>query len=228
MTGIVLLVIVSVLIFLGLAHQVLDRLYLSDKGGLLVIGAMVVGSFIDIPIWRNPQISLNVGGGIIPLALAIYVLTKAGSAKEWTRSIIGIVVTTGIIYGVSKLYKFDIHQGVIEPQYLWAIIAAIVAYVIGRSRRLAFIVSTLSLLFMDVVRIIEVSILNINSPTRIGGAGAFDTIIIAGVLAVLLAEIIGESREALQGGPSAEGKPEALREALDHPEMDRKGKGEGK
>ncbi len=221
MTGVVLLIIVSALIFLGLAEQVLDRLYLSDKGGLLVIGAMVVGSFIDIPLWRNPDVSLNVGGGIVPLALAVYVLTKAGSGKEWIRSIIGIVVTTGIIYGVSKLYKFDVNQGVIDPQYLWAIIAAVVAYVIGRSRRLAFIVSTLGLLFMDVARIIEVNRLNLNSPTRIGGAGAFDTIIVAGVLAVLLAEIVGESREALQGGPSSEGKPEALREALDHPQVDK-------
>lgn len=217
MTGIVLLVIVTVLIFLGLAHQVLDRLYLSDRGGLLVILALVAGSFIDIPLWPNPEVSLNVGGGLIPLALAIYVLTKAGSSKEWMHSIIGIVVTTGVIYGVSKLYRFDIGQGVIEPQYLWAIIAAAVAYIIGRSRRLSFIVATLGLLFMDVVRIGEVALLNIQAPVSIGGAGAFDTIIIAGVLAVLLAEIIGEGREALQGGPARQGKPEALREALDHP-----------
>lgn len=217
MTGIVLLVIVTVLIFLGLAHQVLDRLYLSDRGGLFVVVALLAGSFIDIPLWRNPEVSLNVGGGLIPLALAIYVLAKAGSAREWIHSIIGIVVTTGIIYGVSKLYNFDVRQGFIEPQYLWAIIAAAVAYIVGRSRRLSFIVATLGLLFMDVVRIGEVALLNINAPVSIGGAGAFDTIIIAGVLAVLLAEIIGEGREALQGGPARQGKPEELREALDHP-----------
>lgn len=226
MTGIVLLVIVSILIFLGLAHQVLDRLYLSDRGGLFVIGAMVVGSFIDIPIWRNPDVTLNVGGAIVPLALSIYVLSKAGSAKEWGHSILGIILTTGVLYGVSRLYKFDVDQGWIEPQYLWAIIAAVIAYVVGRSRRLSFIVATLGLLFMDVVRVIQVSALNMNAPTRIGGAGAFDTIIVAGILGVLLAEIIGESREALQGGPARQGKPEALREALDHPDIDPERKGD--
>jgi uncharacterized membrane protein len=226
MTGIILLVVVSILIFLGLAHQVLDRLYLSDRGGLLVVGAMVVGSFIDIPVWRSPEVTLNVGGAIIPLALSIYVLAKAGSAKEWGHSIIGIVVTTGVIYGVSRLYKFDVNRGFIEPQYLWAIIAAVIAYVIGRSRRLAFIVATLGLLFMDIVRVVEVNVLKMNTPTRIGGAGAFDTIIVAGVLAVLLAEIIGESREALQGGPARDGKPEALRESLDHPDLDHERKGD--
>jgi uncharacterized membrane protein len=205
-----------VLIFFGLAHRILDRLYLSDRGGLIFIGAMIVGSFFDIPLWRNPSITLNIGGGLLPLLLAIYILIKAGSGKEWLRSIIGIVLTTGVLYGVNKLYRFDTARGFIEPQYLWAIIAGVIAYIAGRSRRLAFIIATLGILAMDVNHIFEVR--GSNVPTRIGGAGIFDTIVIAGILAVLLAEIIGESREALQGGPVREDRPEELREALDHPE----------
>ncbi len=219
MLGILLLVVISILIFLGLAHQVLDRLYLSDRGGLLVIAVMIVGSFIDIPIWINPKVSLNIGGALLPLALSIYVLIKAGSGKEWIRSLIGIVVTVGVLYGVSRLYRFDTKTGFIEPQYLWAILSAVIAYVIGRSRRLAFIIATVGLIAMDIVRIFEVARLGIAAPVMIGGAGAFDTIVVASVLAVLLAELIGESREALQGGPVREERPEELREALDHPEI---------
>lgn len=218
MTGVVLLIGVSILIFLGMAHRVLDRLYLSDRGGLLLIGALIVGSFIDIPIWRNPTVTLNVGGGVIPLALAIYVLSKAGSGKEITRSVIGICLTVGVLYGVNKIYSFDTARGLIEPQYLWAIIAAVIAYLAGRSRRLAFIIATLGLLALDIVHIVEVSLGGYNAPTRIGGAGAFDTIVVAGILGVLLAELIGESREALQGGPAEEGHSPELNRALDHPE----------
>jgi uncharacterized membrane protein len=215
MTGIILLVLVSILIFLGLAHRILDRLYLSDRGGLIFIGAMIAGSFIDIPLSRNPSISLNLGGALLPLILAIYVLVKAGSTKEWMRSIIGIIITTGVLYGVNKLYHFDTSRGFIEPQYLWAIIAGVIAYIAGRSRRLAFIIATMGVLAMDIVHIFEVR--GSNVPTRIGGAGIFDTLVVAAVLAVLLAEIIGEGREALQGGPAKEERPEELREALDHP-----------
>ncbi|NLY75013.1 MAG: DUF1614 domain-containing protein [Firmicutes bacterium] len=218
MTGVVLLIGVSILIFLGLAHRVLDRLYLSDRGGLLLIGALIAGSFIDVPIWRNPLVTLNVGGAIIPLLLSIYVLSKAGSGKEVTRSVIGIIITVGVLYGVSKLYSFDTARGLIEPQYLWAVIAAVIAYLAGRSRRLAFIIATLGLLALDVAHIIEVGLGGFNAPTRIGGAGAFDTIVVAGILAVLLAELIGESREALQGGPVREGHAASLNRALDHPE----------
>jgi len=217
-TGVVLLIGVSILIFLGLAHRVLDRLYLSDRGGLLLIGALIAGSFIDIPIWRNPLVTLNVGGAIVPLLLAIYVLSKAGSGKEVSRSIIGIIITTGVLYGVSKIYSFDTARGLVEPQYLWAIISAIIAYLAGRSRRLAFIIATLGLLALDVVHIVEAGLGGYNAPTRIGGAGAFDTIVVAGILGVLLAELIGESREALQGGPTEEGHSPELNRALDHPE----------
>jgi uncharacterized membrane protein len=216
MIGIVLLVIVSVLIFLGMAQRVLDRLYLSDKGGLVVIAAMVAGSFVDVPLGGGN--SVNLGGAVIPVGLAIYVLSKAGSGKEWIRAVLGIVVTTGILYGVNKIYRFDTSQGILEPQYLWAIIAGIVAYIAGRSRRLSFIVATLGVLFMDIAHIIEVRMARLNVPTRIGGAGVFDTIVIAGVLAVLLAELIGESREALQGGPAHRGRPEELEAALTPPE----------
>jgi uncharacterized membrane protein len=216
MTGIVILILASVLIFFGLTHQILDRLYLSDRGGLFFIGAMIVGSFIDIPIWRTPSISLNVGGAVLPLVLAIYILAKAGSTKEWVHSIVGIVLTTGVLYGVNKLYHFDTSRGFIEPQYLWAIIAGVIAYIAGRSRRLAFIIAAMGVLAMDIVHIFEVR--GSNVPTRIGGAGVFDTLVIAAVLAVLLAEIIGEGREALQGGPAHEGRAEELEEALDHPE----------
>jgi uncharacterized membrane protein len=216
MIGIVLLVVVSVLIFLGMAQRVLDRLYLSDRGGLLVIAAMVAGSFIDVSLGGGN--SVNLGGAVIPVGLAIYVLTKAGSGKEWIRAILGIAVTTGILYGVNKIYHFDTSRGILEPQYLWAIIAAVIAYIAGRSRRLSFIVATLGVLFMDIAHIIEVRMARLNVPTRIGGAGVFDTIVIAGVLAVLLAELIGESREALQGGPAHRGRPEELESALTPPE----------
>ena len=39
-----------------------------------------------------------------------------------------------------------------------------------------------------------------------GGGGMYDSVILAGILAVCLGELIGESRERLQGGPSSENR----------------------
>ena len=78
------------------------------------------------------------------------------------------------------------------------------AYLVGRSRRLAFIGATIGILVADIAHAVETAIRGLSSPARIGGAGIFDTMVLAGVIAVLLAEIIGETRERIQGGPEEE------------------------
>lgn len=212
--GVILLIGTGLVILFGLAQQVLDRLYLNDKQALVILAAMVIGSFINIPLYRGtPALSINIGGALIPLALSIYVLSRAGSNKETTRGLIGTLVIGALIYGGSKLYDFDIDRGWIEPQYLWGIIAGVTAYLIGRSRRLAFIGATLGIILADVAHAIEAAMTGLTAPTSIGGAGVLDTIVLAGLIGVVLAEVIGESRERLQGGPErSEERPEQLKE----------------
>lgn len=211
--GLVLLAVVSVLVLLGLAHRILDRMYLSDGGALLFVGGMIAGSFVDIPLsgGANP-VTLNVGGAVLPAGLAVYVIARAGTAWEKWRAVLATLATTAAIYVLSKFVNFGEKQMPIEPTYLWAIIAAVVAYLVGRSRRTAFISATLGLVLMDIVHLIETSMTGIRAATRIGGAGAFDTIVLAGLLAVALTEIFGETRERLTGGPhDGPSRPAGLR-----------------
>lgn len=226
--GLTLLAVVSVLVLFGLAHRVLDRMYLSDKGALLFLGGMVVGSYIDIPLSRgvNP-VTVNVGGALLPIGLAAYVLGRAGTAWEKWRAILAAAATTAIIYALSKYVNFGEKVMPIEPLYLWAAIAGLAAYLVGRSRRTAFISATSSLILLDVVHAVESSITGVRSPTRIGGAGAFDSIVLAGILAVLLTEIFGETRERLAGGPEdGPGRPAGLRrETIEQRINDDEGKG---
>lgn len=199
--GIILLVLTTLVILFGLAQQVLDRLYLNDKQALVVLGAMVAGSFFNIPIMRGtPSVAINVGGGLIPLGLCIYILSKAGTSRERVRGILGALVTGVVLFGVSKIYQFDHNTGFIDPRYLWGILAGVIAYVIGRSRRLAFIGGVLGVMLADIGHAIQTGIQHIPAPTQIGGGGIFDSIVIAALIGVLLAELIGETRERLQGG----------------------------
>ncbi|MGE5598402.1 MAG: DUF1614 domain-containing protein [Bacteroidota bacterium] len=200
--GLVLLGIVSVLVLLGAAHRVLDRMYLSDWGALLFLGGMIAGGFVEIPLTRGAApVSVNVGGALLPAGLAVYVLARAGTAREKWRAILASLATTGVIYVLSKTVNFGEKQMPLDPVYLWALIAGTVAYLVGRSRRTAFISATLGLVFMDLVHVVESAVTRSGATTRIGGAGAFDGIVLAGLLAVFLAEIFGETRERLAGGP---------------------------
>lgn len=218
--GIITLLVVSVLVYFGLAHRVLDRMKISDKTALGILAAMIIGSFINIPVSTGRiSASINVGGGIIPLGLAIYVLTRAGSGKEWIRALLAAGVTGVVLhYTGSVLMKghpngfFDI----IDPLWLYPVVGGLVAYIAGRSRRSAFIAATMGVLLLDVFNLVYLAFTRTPGRVDVGGAGAFDSIVLSGVVAVLLAELIGETRERLQGGPAHRGRSKELLKNLEN------------
>lgn len=57
--GLLTLLAVSILIYFGVGHRVLDRLRLTDRAALGVIAAIIVGSFIDIPV--TSRLTINLG-----------------------------------------------------------------------------------------------------------------------------------------------------------------------
>ncbi|HHY48093.1 MAG TPA: DUF1614 domain-containing protein [Firmicutes bacterium] len=203
--GVGVLLAVSILVFLGVAHRVLDRMHLTDKQALILLGLMILGSFVDIPIYRNARtISLNVGGGIIPVVMAIWILARADSPRETSRAVLGSIITGGFLYAVSKVFTFEEGHTIIDPVYLFGIMAGIVAYIAGRSRRAAFIGGIIGVLLLDLAHLVEVSIKGLPSTVHIGGGGILDAIVLAGVIAVVLAELFGEVVERVKGGPEGE------------------------
>ena len=213
--GLVLLFAAAILIYFGLAHRVLDRMRLTDTQALLFLGLMLVGSFVELPIVRGESaVSVNVGGALVPLALVVYLISKAGTAKERMRAILASAVTAASIWLISRLTIFEPAQSdFIDPVWLFAIIAGLVGYLSGRSRRSAFIAGTMGVILADIAHAIQASVMGMRSQTAIGGAGVFDAVVMGGFIAVLLAELLGETRERLQGGPDTRRQtPEALRE----------------
>jgi hypothetical protein len=198
--GLVILVFVSVLILLGVAHRVLDRLRLTDGGALAVIAAILVGTFIpDIGITEN--VAVNIGGALIPIALAVYLFIKAGTAKERTRAVVAAVAAGAAVYGLSKFLPAGPEENqFMNYNYLYALIGGGIAYLLGRSRRSAFIAGIMAIILSDLVQAVVNWYTGIPGRTVFGGAGAFDATIIAGVFAVVLAEVVGETREKMQGG----------------------------
>ncbi len=199
--GMIILIIVSILIFMGLAHRVLDRLRLNDKTALAIIIAIVLSSIFIPDINLTQNLSINVGGFIIPAALAIYLFIMADTKKEKGRALIATLVAGLTIYLAQRyILPAEPEAQFIEPNYVYAILAAIIAYVLGRSRRGAFIAGVMGVVLSDIVQGLINWINNNPTPVRLGGAGGADTTIIAGVLAVILAEIVGETREKIRGG----------------------------
>lgn len=219
--GTIVLIVVSLLIFFGFAQRILDRMRLSDRAAIAIIALMIAGSFITIPVTRGLiGVDVNVGGALIPLALSIYVLSKAGSAKEWVRAIgaaigaaIAVAFSTRILGGAEPETMF------MDPLYFYPLAAGLIAYIISRSRRSAFIAGILGMMLYDAGLLAWYYINGLRGFVSFGGGGVFDAYVIAGIAAALLAEIIGETRERLQGGPESRGKSEELLAGLKNPEF---------
>jgi uncharacterized membrane protein len=197
----------ALLIFFGVAERVLDRMHLSDKGALLVLAAVVLGSFLNVTLYRSELLTvrLNVGGALVPLCVALYVWFKAGSSKEKIRSLLGAVLTTAAIWllGIFVTNEFALPVDII---YLYPIIAGLLGYLFGRSRKGAFVAAVLGVLLFDASHGVYLIWNQMPGLVHFGGGGMYDTVVLAGVLAVCLAELIGESRERLQGGPSSQNR----------------------
>jgi len=219
--GMIILVILSVVIYFGLAQRVLDRMKLTDKGALAVIAAIIVGSFIDLPLASGRiSTSINFGGALVPLGFAIYLLVMAGSTKEWVRALIGTAVTAALLVAVMGFLSEEPENMFIDPLWVFPIVAGTVAYLLGRSRRGAFISATMGVIFADLIYLGWLITTNTPGRVDIGGAGALDSVVISGILAVMLAEFIGEFRERLQGAPAQAGRPRKLLEGLQNPSHD--------
>ncbi|MEA4892693.1 MAG: DUF1614 domain-containing protein [Peptococcaceae bacterium] len=215
--GTMILAIVMLIIFFGLGERVLDRMGLTNSQAIVAIIGIIVGSFIDIPLWRGDiQVTLNVGGALIPLVLALYLFFKAGTGKERLRAVLAAIVTcavTAVVGGVLMTGEVGDRFALIDPIYLYPLVAGLVAYLMGRSRRSAFIAAVVGIMGLDFVHWVWLAYNNVPGNVYLGGAGALDSIVIAGIFAVVLAEVVGEIRERLQGGPKAEGhSPELLAE----------------
>lgn len=206
--GMVFLLAVAILIYFGLAQRALDRLRLSDRAALLFLVAMIIGGFLpDIPLFGG--VSINLGGGVVPIVLVIYLWSKA-ERPEVGRSVAAMLITAVVVFVAVKLLPVQPTQNVfLDPLYIIAIIAGLVAYATGRSRRSSFIAGSMAIVLNDIAGQIQNAMAGVRSTVAIGGAGVFDAVVISGLIALGLAEFVGETAEKISlGGEKREGEPE--------------------
>lgn len=207
--GTITLLIAAVLVYFGVAQRLLDRMRLNDRAALLFIGAMLLGTYLpDLPLGN--RLAINLGGGLVPIGFALYLWFSADESSERWRALWATVIATALVYAATVYLPAEPHSFIIDPIYAFAIIAGLTAYLLGRSRRASFIAAILAIALNDIIYAFQVSYYRQAGSTTIGGAGIFDTTVFSALLAVGLAELIGETREKMAGGHGGEDKPRRL------------------
>jgi uncharacterized membrane protein len=192
----------------------LYKLGIPPLTGLGIIFCIVLGSFINVPLkkiktvskvhtnlrplfgfspWFPRQvfqkqelvIAVNVGGCIIPSALALYQLARLFSAEMILVPVIVIIINVIICYQLSEL-KAGV--GILLPAYVPGVMAALCGLILTPENppAVAFCAGILGpLIGADLLRLQQ--IIKLTSGTAsIGGAGTFDGIVVSGFIALLL------------------------------------------
>lgn len=182
--------------------------------GLSIVFCILLGSLINIPLKRiktvsnvptdlrqllglNPWffrqifqkdeliIAVNVGGCVVPLALALYQLARLFNVGMILMPITVIMINVIICYRLS-IIKAGV--GVMLPAFLPGTIAAICGLLLTPENppAVAFCAGVLGpLIGADLLRLNQIIKLN-SGVASIGGAGTFDGIVISGFIALLL------------------------------------------
>lgn len=191
--GSIVLSILAVLVLLGVGQRVLDKMRLSDRAALVIILLMFLGGLlpeIDLGVAR-----VNIGGALIPLGVCVYLLATADTGAERARGLIGAAVTAGAVYLLDRVLPGEPEKVGLDPIYVCGIAGGVVGWLLGRSRRGAFISGVLGVLLADGVNAAVLSAQGIAQPLVLGGAGIFDSAVLSGLIAVLLCELVGEALE---------------------------------
>jgi uncharacterized membrane protein len=204
-----------VFIQLGILRYAYTRLGVSSGTALLLLFASLFGSYVNIPVaqlpaqnvmagrevtyfgmryvvpvlvdWPGTVIAVNVGGAVIPTLLSLYLL---GKNHLWSAGILAVACVAFICHMMATPVP---GVGIAVPILGPPIAAAITALVISwrHAAALAYAGGSLgTLIGADLLNLSNIE--GLGAPVAsIGGAGTFDGIFLAGIIAVLIASLTG-------------------------------------
>ena len=193
--GMILLTALTVLILCGVLQRVLDRMALTDRQALFCVGAILIGGWL--PDLQFGMVTLNLGGALIPLLVCAYLFFSAGTGKERARCLIASGLTAALIYMISVFFPADPTAMPFDPMLLYGVAGGAIAWILGRSRRSAFIAGITGVIVCDVIAGLANWQNGIAQAIHLGSAGALDAAVLSGISAVLFCELFGEMLERI-------------------------------
>ncbi|HZD01273.1 MAG TPA: DUF1614 domain-containing protein [Actinomycetes bacterium] len=210
---VVLFLVLLGLVQVGALVYAYERIGIDRDWLFTLLAASIVGSVINLPVARlrdevvvGPRvvrfygirylvpevrerretvIAVNVGGALVPAAVAGYLIVRDGLG---TRALLAV----GIVGAVSFLLARPVQGvGIVVPGLVPPVVAALAALVIAEpvAPALAYVSGVLgTLVGADLLNLPRIR--RLGAPVAsIGGAGTFDGIFLSGLIAVLIATL---------------------------------------
>jgi len=201
------------LVALDALSYVYHRIGISIGWMAIILAAALLGSMINIPVARLPAevrqesatvtwfgvtyrvplairtgsttIAVNVGGAIVPAAVAIYLICHD---RLPLNVLFATLIVTALVFAVARPVA---GVGIVTPSLVPPLVAALAAFWLGGHfvAAVAYVAGTFgTLVGADLLNMPRVR--SLQAPmVSIGGAGTFDGVFLTGLVAVLLASL---------------------------------------
>lgn len=201
-------------IFVGVMEAAFLKLHVSPRAAAFIVAGILIGSLINIPVKRIERservpvdpwavyglgglwpsnrwaravtiVAVNVGGCLIPAALAAYealLLARAGVLGALAGA---VLLNVAVCYRLARPVP---GVGILMPGLIPPVIAALSALLLApeQATPVAFVAGVLGpLVGADLLHLREIGHLQ-TGMMSIGGAGTFDGILLSGIVALYL------------------------------------------
>jgi hypothetical protein len=198
--GLVLLAITALLIFFGLGERFLRKIGISNWLAFILTAALVLGVVLpDIRI--GSAFSINLGGFLVPVVLVAIFCSLTGFNKDLVRSLLATVAVAGVAVATRMLIMPTSFATVLTASVIVGFVGGAVAYLIGMTRLSTLTAAVAGIVLGDIiVNILYRYVLKTGSVVALGSGGVFDSVVLAAVFGVIIAEAIAAVKRTVNRG----------------------------
>ena len=199
--GLIFLGVLLILMLFGVTQRLFDKMKVKTVWAIILTAAIAVGAIIPA-IKIGGMFSFSIGGFLIPVALCLYLMVRSDMAdnlKGW----LGSLATATAVFFMLYFIPSGTTAMRITSSVIIGLVAGGISYLLGRSWRGALISSVLGIILADITVFIVNLIRGIRTPLALGNTLVFDAIVIAGITAVVLVEVIAALRNRVTASSNA-------------------------
>ena len=206
--GLVTLGIVAVLMFFGAAEKYFDRLGLTSWLTFLLVLALIIGAVM--PEVAVGSFVMTISGFAVPLVVFVILLTLAAKSGNALRTVLALVIVAMSTVALRLLIGVNSATLVLVSSLLIGFVGGTLAYLAAGSRIGTLAGAIGGCVLGDVVSAGFMRMFYGVETYTIGGFGIFDSLVIAAVFGLVVAELVSavrrmtENRRAAARGLDAE------------------------
>lgn len=188
MIGMIILAVLAVLIFFGLADKYFVKMNVAGWVAFLILLAFAVAAVFPPLVLGN--VSISYAGFVLPIMLGVVTLFAIGWNSALLRTVVSALAVSGIVLAARVAFAPISYNAAIPSVLIVGFAAGIVSYIIGQSRLSSFSSVLCGIVLGDfITAMIFRFVFGSGYYFALGQYGIFDSIVLASVVGAVTLEI---------------------------------------